>query len=633
MKLAASELGFLSSYLSVTRSSSNNPVSEEMKSSFVPEITKESCVEVHNAVLATGLLTYALDIALRWAFCSDWKCANAETGVNDVDEEAIACTFVASFMNFDFSIKREGMNRLECINTVLKALGDAVVKNQSTTSEIKCINPSRRAWFVDAEFNVLKFLCRNQTPDQKLISVFSFSLLGRLGVGDEALAGFIFENEKLFQVNDIINGVKCEHLANATFLQNVFLKELNNPDERKSQMNHSLHLNKMSTSGRLSTLRSGFSSGGQAEKAVLLPLGSTWLLNVLSSTTIDSGAACDDMQSARNTIDIISHALALVLNLEFPSSYTCNMNNGRKLYHLANVCLYPEGVLRENFVHTSVTCLYKHYVMMGSKTTLVRDFISACHHHSRLSKTEKNRAGRLVDLIDGTQDESSIISSEQLRALDDFVGDMCDSYIEWGAQYDVFSNFMRFFLRTEFPSKIISSVLSKLHPVLNVLTLDEDRDATFSSLVCSVSGGLPSFDNTQRDHSSVLDSMSDVLKKRDRELSRNDYIYLLAVSVLSRNLSSSVQRCECGVEAMKHRLSGIQESILYDIIRVCEVFLGGDGSKDTLIHCVMDICLNEKEGLNLQPESVQLEWKSIAGKEQEVLWNKAMSCLISECNK
>jgi hypothetical protein len=208
---------------------------------------------------------------------------------------------------------------------------------------------------------------------------------------------------------------------------------------------------------------------------------------------------------------------------------------------------------------------------------------------------------------------------------------MCDSYIEHGGQYDMFTLFMRFFLRPGMPTKVTSLVLSRLHPILNVLTLDEDRATTFSSLLVSVMGGLPSIDASRRDPGVILDAYSDALKKRDRELLRDDYIYLLAIAVLSRNLSLSSQRCECGVEAMKQRLSGLQSRTFYDIIKVSERFLHhGNGSSESLITVVMDICLVDEEGLLAQTESTQSDWYWDATTE-DALWDITMLSLMSAC--
>ncbi|KAL7514684.1 hypothetical protein ACHAXN_012586 [Cyclotella atomus] len=623
MKLLAAELDFLSSYMSVTYSSNCNPVREEMKSSFVPTITAESCGAVHDAVFNSQLLECASLTALAWACRADWYVTNENDGIVKYEDEATACRLVASIMRFDAVATEEGGLNQDSFATTIKVLQKVSIRNKSTSDSKTLMHPSRKSWLIEAEFSVLQFLCRNQARvDSRLISTFAFSLLGRLPIGDEALASFIFQQDYLFQADDATHGSTWIKSSHATSIQNTFLSELGSSPERKAQLLHSsaLHTNKMQTHEHLTSLRSGSSFGGKAEHAYLLPLGGIWLWNVLSSTTTDSAAINEEAQPVQSTVDVLSHALDLALR-----SDTDTISDGTKLYHISNICLYPEAILRDGFVQDATNMLYERFVVTSTNRNFVRDFISACHNHSRISRARVQGTGATDDAT-AVRNEHNIASAEELRALDDFVSDICDCYIEYGAQYEVATRFIRFFLRHEFPTAVTSSVLSKLHPILNNLTLEEDASTTSSSLMQSVSGGLPSKDGSRRDHSDVLDSFSNVLKKRDRELSRCDYIYLLAISVLSRNLSSSSQRCECGVEAMKHRLLGIQESVLYDIIKVCEQFLRGEGSKHSLITCVTEQCLDEKSMLSMQDECVQSEWNWNAGN-KELLWEKAMSSI------
>ena len=623
MKLAASELQFLSSYAIATSPSNSNPVREEMKASFVPSITMESCNEVHNAVMNSDLFEFALDVALKFAFCENWHTSQSHHG-NVLEREAEACLFVNSFMKFHSVVEQSVLVRGDLTSAIYRAMEKARTKNRSFALVEDSIHPARKNWFISSEFSILKFLCNKKTlGDTSLVRTFAFSLLGRLEIGDEALANFIFSHGMLFEVDASIKGVSCKHLSSGTFLQSALLGELQMPDERKIQLNHSLALH--STTVQTLSLSTRAGQIKRAENTFLLPLGGIWLWNVLSSTTTDSVAVNEQTQSIQRTLNIVSHALALAMSLEFASPGS-NINNGTKLYHIANVCLYPEVVLQEEFVQSAVTLLYGQFVTAGNSSDLVRDFISACHHHSRLSRT-KIKSGDVTEVsIAKVKVETGAISAEECSALDDFVGDMCDCYIEYGAQYNVFTKIIRFLLRYEIPGKITCSILSKLYPILNVLTIDEDRDETYSALIQSVSGGLPSIDGSRRDCGDLLDSFSDALRKRDKELSRGDYIYLLAISVLSRNLSSGLQRCECGVEAMKHRLLGIRESVFYDIYKISGKFLFGNGSKESLINCVMDVCLNDDESLMKQPRHVQLEW-NWDEKNKQALWNKAISSL------
>ena len=151
-------------------------------------------------------------------------------------------------------------------------------------------------------------------------------------------------------------------------------------------------------------------------------------------------------------------------------------------------------------------------------------------------------------------------------------------------------------------------MLTKLYPVLNLLTIEEeDRDAQLYYLTQSISGGLPSQDSSRRDPSSVLDSFSHSLRKREKDLSRHDYAYLLAVAYLSRNLASSSR----GLEAMKNRLAGLNDEIVYDITQVGVKILADGSTADAIINCVLDVCLDSTKGLLAQDENTQKNWRSM----------------------
>jgi len=430
------------------------------------------------------------------------------------------------------------------------------------------------------------------------------------------MAAFIFRQEELFQLKNKSNTTEGSgHLLRALFLGQLSL------DERKLQLIHSSNI---FTSGSLSSLRCTADFVGKSNNAeggrFLLPLGAVWMYNVLSSTMSSQSdrppsASSRNDEHDRNMADILSHALQLLLQLETApngTSYTVSINNGTKLYHITNMCLFPEKILSNDLIGSSLEILFKHLsgteCNSTSDSSLVKDFIKACFEHSRLSQEPMKRKEdekdstetQLYNMLTGEQSASSAYSKDELKALYDFIDDLCNSYIEYGGQYPTFTNFIRLFLRHDFPAKTITAVLTKLHPILHVLTIEEeDKQSLVFSLTQSISGGLPSLDSSRRDPSSVLDSFSTSLKKRDKELTRNDYVYLLAIAVLSRNLASSSQRCDCGLQAMKNRLSGVSTIVFYDITQAAEKFLrSGGGTKDSLISCVFDICMGSPKGLN-----------------------------------
>ncbi|KAL7551417.1 hypothetical protein ACHAWF_017654 [Thalassiosira exigua] len=632
MKLASAQLQLLASYMSTAAPTKG--------ASSIPILSNNSCFKVIEATLVSDMFGSALDIALRSSFDSFWHICNGDRE-HSLEKEAVACSFVSSFISLVKTACKEGLNpalNRKVIDKIIERLEKFSGRSCSSQASIRSsLHPSRQSWFIESEFSTLQFLCDNDDgvgDIQHLISPFALSIIGRLNIGHEAVAFFIFSQRKLFHVED--NGMKlsCDSLPT------LFLRELTSED-RGLQLKQSTKLNLIhdscgeSSSDSLSSLRCAFDYSGGSNSSrdakFILPLGGIWIWNVLSISVASRQDQPPDAPSIgnhehRGLEDTVSHALGLILQLETHSNgshYVRSINDGVKLYHTSNVCLLPEEILRNDFILSALEQLLKHFTGqtrngMANDEHWVKGFVKACFEHSRISAEDTQRrdeddeaTSKLHGMLSDGLVSSDAYSPNEIKALDDFVDDMCTSYVEYGAQYSAFTYFIRLFLRHDFPTRVTTTVLNKLHPILHLLTIEEEDTNSFCfSFTESISGGLPSRDSSRRDPSSLLDSMSLSLKSRDKELLRNDYVYLLVVSTLSRNLASSSQRCECGLQAMKQRLSRMSDAIIYDIFQVAEKFLrSDDGMKDSLVTCAMEICMNERNGLIWQDASTQEAWK------------------------
>jgi len=644
MKLLSSQLQLISSYISTA--------APTMNTESIPIVSEESCLEVISSVLTSNMLDDALSKALGASFSANWnKSLNTS---QDSEVEAVSCAFVSSVMTL---VQVVGVNNLssdvksKLFKKILASLEKSSRRNYSLTQSVECnIHTARQSWLIESEFSVLKVLCEDSNFIQEddtswhLIATFAFSLIGRLNIGHEAMAAFIFSQDVLFKVRNKIDPGQS--------LRKLFLAELNLSSDRRLQLNHSSSMYFMQNINTysLSSLRCvadfvGGSSNTDGDR-FFLPLGGLWMWNVLSSSTTTN--ALPDAQREEQFLDIVSRTLCLLLHLEMVEQeecYTKSISDGTKLYHITNVCLCPEMILSDEGIESSLRSLFQLRIGFGHKTTdtsssLISEFVKACFQHSRLSKETKQKhsqdeaAGdtekKLQEMLIGEKSSSSteVYSKDEMRALNDFVDDMCNAYIEYGGQYATFTLFMRLFLRHDFPSTVISNVLTKLHPILNVLTIeDEDKDTLHVYLSHSISGGLPNVDSSHRDPSSVLDSFSTLLKKTDKELLRNDFVYLLAVAVLARNLASSSQRCECGLKAMKNRLRGVSDTVFFDIFQVSKkILVNESGTKDNLITCVLDVCLDNESEISKQDSDTQndFQWNS---DNRDAVWRRLVESL------
>ena len=642
-RLASAQLRFMASFIS-----SATPTE---RSYFVPIVSKEACFEVMNATLESEMLENALAIVLRVSFNATWDACDDDSQTQSLEDEAIGCLFVSAYMNFVKLFEKQDVSKMfraKLFNKIIYSLKRFSERNRSPiTSKGKNFHPARQSWFLEAEFSVLRMLCKESSSldsIRPLLSTFAFSLVGRLNIGHEAMAEFMFRQDDLFQLGNKIDRTETR----ASSLQTFFQAELS---DQVLQLDHSSNIFIMTdlcdpSKRPLNSLRCnaadclGRSNNDVGGGRFILPLGGIWMWNVLSSSITSQPCG----STSTTTVDVVSHTLRLLLQLETmpnASCYTTSIENGTKLYHAANVCLFPENILSDDVIRSALDLLFKRISGFSHGTLndsfLANDFINACWDHSRISKesmkysskgnmnAQSQTAQKLYDLLDNEQPVSDGYSKDELKALGDFVDDLCNAYIEYGGQYSEFTNFIRLFLWHDFPAKTTTTVLTRLNPILNLLTIeDEERDAQLFYLTRSISGGLSCLDSSRRVLSSVLDSFSFSLKKREKNLLRNDYAYLLAVAVLSRNLVSCSQRCECGVGAMKNRLTGLSDAIFYDIIQVSLKILA-NGTRD-LILCVFDTCMDSKKGLLVQDDNTQTVWRWNSN--GDAVWDKnVVECL------
>ena len=622
--LITSQMNFLASYVQASKSSDSGD--------NIPVISDEICDNVISGVIASEACTSMLSTAMMAAFSPSWDAVDVHADL-PLPEEAAACSFVATLSTFVRVIGLENMSK-----TAGNALIDKILKRLNCANQIRSSvarsnlsNPSRQSWLAEAEFSILMVVCEwlhlnNERVDglRPHLTAFAHSLLGRLNVGHEALAQAIFCQAELFQLS---NGQRSESL------QTIFTRELNS-EGQVQQLRHSMCIYPPHLSGSTAStsLRCKADTSGRSDD--VLPLGKLWMWNTLSSTVTEHG-------STRQINDVISHSLRLLISLECSNGgYVEGISKGTKLYHLANICLFPENVISDEFIGSTAQQLFQILTKTSNlqdEITLVDDFIRACYDHSRLSReaprpSDSKKGGEAFETFLGSSPSeaaSGPLSQKELKALEDFVDDMCGAYVEFGAQYDAFTLFVRFFLRPWFPPKVTSSVLSRLHPILNLLTVDgESRPDLVLSLLTSVRGGLPGVDSeARRDPSGVLDAHALSLRRREKAPSRDDYHYLLSVTVLGRNLASSSTRCECGVGAMRTRLRDVPAGVIYDVFRVAESFLNGNGSRGNLVECALSLCCDQTLALESQGPDVRDEWQR--GAVEDGTWERAMEGLQS----
>ena len=285
-----------------------------------------------------------------------------------------------------------------------------------------------------------------------------------------------------------------------------------------------------------------------------------------------------------------------------------------------------------------------------------KSFILSCFKHSSVQyniqsatnskvndcATEEEKVLKLFYNSTGIDEKNMKLSLKYFKAIDDFISDICTAFLEYGAQYDIFCTSIRYLLMPGFPSRNRVIILNKLKDLLNLLTTEEESEnlilagsdnnnriessTIYEALNRSLSGGLPMKDGSSRDSAELLDTITFLVVKDKYSSSvySGGFFYFFAVGYLARNLASSSIKCECGLNAMKRRMKGMNNNLLDNVVTVSFLLMkDSDGSKDSLTKIVFDTCLTTS---NNSPSERMLDgWKE--SNHSDDIWDKMIAKL------
>ena len=362
----------------------------------------------------------------------------------------------------------------------------------------------------------------------------------------------------------------------------------------------------------------------------------------------------------QNTSEIVIATLRLIIHMETANTqYTRDTPSGSKFYFLLNACLFPEEIVRHALFAKLFRELFNLYETSQDQEDeeKAKSFILSCFKHSscqqNIESTTNMKANgfvteeHLLKLFynsTGIEEKNMKLSPKYLKAIDDFIADICTAFTEYGAQYDIFCISVRYLLMPSFPSRNRIIVLNKLKDLLNLLTTEEESESLMTvgnhkninsninlSTICkalkrSLSGGLPMKDGSSRDPAELLDTIASLIikDKYSSSVHSGGFFYLFAVGYLARNLASSSIKCECGLNTMKRRMKGMNEKLLDDIVTVSFLLMkDSDGSKDSLAMIIIDTCLTRNK--NSSSEKALYGWKESSYNDD--IWDKMIDNL------
>lgn len=434
---------------------------------------------------------------------------------------------------------------------------------------------AREAWLSRANSTVAHFLAVTMTLDPMTTKAAIFMALGRLDCGEESRAAVLLSHDILFQPDSTND--------RASALSTMLVREL---CSAPSQLDHSFKLyggfgitatgdGPFGLSSLLSEADDQVFRNGLQER--LIPMGSSWLWQCLSGSVV-----VDDEKKSRATeaISVLLTTLRLISEVEdtdnpFMTRFVSSVPVGSKLYSLSCVCLHPESILGQDEIQRHMEALVDKYVI--SDAEWAQHLIAACHRHS---STKPTTAELPEDLLTAMPVDTTT-SAEALRSLEQYVGDLCEAYVEYGAQYDCFTKCIRLFLRPIFPPKVRCQVLAKLRGILHLMSLDgDDLPALLSQYIA---GGLPAIDSSSKDPPSLLDALADCAVNGFGFRSAPGLLYLLVVGSLARSLAICLRSDDQGVSTCERRIDAVDEAVGRAVVQTTAAFLSSSGTKSDLI--------------------------------------------------
>ena len=408
-------------------------------------------------------------------------------------------------------------------------------------------------WIKQCHFVVAKFLLSENEisdGDRALLRLFVINLIGRLDLGDEAKAAILLSNGSLFDDDEGTSSAPISAL---------FMRELCGSESARKQLDHSYKLHRgfgITVEGlgpfAMESLLSD-ADRGPVSDCGLLPIGKMWAWQLLSgSLGVETTAGDVDEE----VISIVKCFLSFLLHLDgdYERVGSCydSVPAGAKLYFLLNTFLYPESILSNQDLRTKANALLDK-ILPQLAPGFALELMSACFDHSRLKRAfiddpTDAKDDKLLAVLSGAPDASS----KALRALQELSLDLCNAYVEHGAQYEEFTKGIRLLLRPQFPSKIRCEVLQRLREVSHLLTLE--TESTDNATLCNtveefVLEGTPPVG--ERDSAELLDVLTDVLRRGQG--GTDGFFFIFSVSTLSRALMGAM-RSSTGLNAMERRI-------------------------------------------------------------------------------
>ena len=641
LKFCVGQLQFLSAFLQATKEKARfGTLSAEEKQEVAETIFADnliqSCEQVLDILVNEGILGQAIceirSTAFLFSFAQLPGLDKEDGRGQNLIHEASSCAFLCSFVSLQLSLLDLVVTRVHDTNKVKRIIEKSVKRflaeftivltTCSDVSSSFCrdgllTSTARRGWLNRASFASIQFLIAakdylSTSMENRGLRSLQFSLLGRLERGDEAMAAVLFSQAPSLDACGTPTGEFSEVFS-------VFLKELCLSSSARIQLEHSFHLlrgqgltEKEFSAFKLQTLHSDVDSVCKSQNQdQLLPMGTLWLFLVISSAISEEQEEGTIQQMVRQSegAKVLSSCLKLLLELEQSTdgcTYAALVSTGAKAYHLLTVCLHPEHILQNEHVIGPAELLLDLYIG-NTGDSFALEFARACLLHSIRKREKAAKAEHTNDkptqdifskvLNDREAGHGSSLDDDETEALLQFLRELCDAYLHYGARYDFFTKCVRLFLHSVFPPRIKCEAMRHLGGVLSRLSLPGEndpysetcRERLIEMLERSVSRSSQGDALSARESPEFLDAVASVYSKGGAPLILFGFNLLFSVMVHARHLGCCLQAESFGLEAENKRLYSTNDEFASLVNDATRRFLGSnEKSHAKLVHATVD---------------------------------------------
>jgi hypothetical protein len=464
---------------------------------------------------------------------------------------------------------------------------------------------------------IVSFLCNGDFGYEfSELRTMAFAVIGRLSVGEEFTASLLFRIPELFRPSTSAASSKN---VESSLISKVLFRELIRTESYQLQFDHSSNLdvdwNLFKNSKYPVAVQSLLSDASPVTKpenndsVYFLPLGKYWLWKLLSGSSINPELSTEDLESDE-TIQVLETALKIIDELENDLPFYCvNLNKGPKLYYLVNFFLSGKLLLSQNRVVSQVEKLFNHY-FYGIEPHDFIQFAEECRMHSRMThvgfegKTSASNEMDIEAILNPQESDSYGFSTKHLSSLETFVGDLCDTYLDFGFHFSPFTKCVRLFLVHGFPTKVRCSIIHRLRGDLHLLTLHDENEPLATLLTRFVAGGLPSLDQSSRDDPIFIDCVASIYVKGS--ICRPDDVFIksMAMCILVRSLAISVvTRKPSSLLVSKRRILSLESAMATQVVLAAAVWLSKGGSVSSLVSSVL---LNDSQQKSELPDEFSI---------------------------